>query len=76
MISLSDRQHCISLIDEAVVAGAALYRACHLLEVHDKTYRRWVNNGVVQADGRSSAKRPEPSNKLTLEERDQISGNQ
>ena len=69
MISLSDRQRCIALIHEAVATGAALNRACSMLEVHQKTYRRWVKKGTVQEDGRPSAKRPDPSNKLTIEER-------
>ena len=37
MTSLSDRQHCIALIDEAVVSGASLYKACSVIEVHHKT---------------------------------------
>ena len=51
MTSLSDRQHCIALIDEAVVSGASLYKACSVIEVHHKTYRRWVSAGAVKADG-------------------------
>ena len=72
MISLRDRQNCIELIHEAVASGAALNRACSVLEVHQKTYRRWLKNGAVQEDGRPSATRPEPSNKLTVEERELI----
>mgnify|MGYP001339882665 CR=1 FL=1 len=68
MISLSDRQHCIELIHEAVAAGAALNKACSLLEGHHKTYRRWAKNGTVLADGRPHARRSEPNNKLTDEE--------
>ena len=72
MTSLRDRQNCIELIHEAVASGAALNRACSVLEVHQKTYRRWLKNGAVQEDGRPSATRPEPSNKLTVEERELI----
>jgi putative transposase len=72
MTSLSDRQHCIALIDESVVSGASLYKACSVIEAHHKTYRRWVNAGAIKADGRPSAQRPEPGNKLTIEERDLI----
>ncbi len=52
MTSLSDRQYCIALIDEAVASGASLYKACSVIEVHHKTYRRWVSAGAVKADGR------------------------
>jgi len=68
MINLSDRHHCIELIDEAVASGAALKKACSILEVHQKTYRRWSKAGTVQEDGRPNAKRPAPYNKLSTEE--------
>ena len=74
MIHLSDRRHCIELIHEAMAVGAALSQACSMLEVHPKTYRRWIKNGFVQEDKRPNAKRPEPSNKLTIEERELIVG--
>ena len=61
MIHLSDRRHCIELIHEAIAAGAALNKACSMLDVHPKTYRRWIKNGLVQEDKRPNAKRPEPS---------------
>ncbi len=65
----SDRQNSIRLIKEAVVAGATLGKACKVLELHPKTYRRWANAGTVRADGRPSAHRQAPSNKFTAEER-------
>ena len=68
----SDRRHCTELIHEAIAAGAALNKACSMLDVHPKTYRRWLKNGLVQEDKRPNAKRPEPSNKLTVEERELI----
>lgn len=37
-----------------------------------RTYRRWYRGGQVQADQRPSAQRPEPSNKLSNEERQAI----
>ena len=72
MISLQDRQNCIELIQEAVTTGAALNKACNLLNVHQKTYRRWVKIGTVQSDSRPNAKRPEPGNRLAEEERELI----
>ena len=69
MINLLDRQHCIDLIHEATASGATLNKACRVLEVHPKTYRRWFIKGTVLEDGRPKAKRPTPGNKLTLAER-------
>ena len=37
-----------------------------------RTYQRWTEEGEVKADGRPSAQRPEPGNKLTQAERDNI----
>ena len=67
-----DRQCCIDLVNDAIVSGASLNKACQVLEVHPKTYRRWIETGVVLADGRPNAQRPTPSNKLTEEERELI----
>ena len=72
MINLLDRQHCIDLIHEATASGATLNKACRVLEVHPKTYRRWFIKGTVLEDGRPKAKRPTPGNKLTWAERELI----
>ena len=56
MINLLDRQHCIDLIHEATASGATLNKACRVLEVHPKTYRRWFIKGTVLEDGRPKAK--------------------
>ena len=67
-----DRQCCIDLVDESIASGASLNKSCEVLEVHPKTYRRWVKAGVVLVDGRPNAQRPTPSNKLTAKERELI----
>lgn len=67
-----DRQCCIDLVDESIASGASLNKSCQVLEVHPKTYRRWVKAGVVLVDGRPNAQRPTPSNKLTAKERELI----
>ena len=72
MTILPDRQHCIALVNEALVSGDTLYKACSVIEVHHKTCFRWVNAGAVKSDGRPSAQRPELGNKLTIEEYDLI----
>jgi transposase InsO family protein len=72
MISAPDRRHAVELIDEAVAAGASRKKACEELEISPRTYRRWRLDGGVKADGRPQAKRPEPANKLSAQERRQI----
>lgn len=67
-----DRQRCIELVNEAIASGARLSKSCEVLEVHPKTYRRWMKAGAVLVDGRPNAQRPTPSNKLTDEERELI----
>jgi hypothetical protein len=50
-----------------------LAKACCELGVSLRTFQRWVGDGdVVPADGRTTAERPEPSNKLSEAERQRI----
>jgi len=72
MINAPDRRRAIELIEEAVLAGATANKACKELEISWRTYRRWTEKGDVKADARPTAKRPEPMNKLTPEERQHI----
>jgi putative transposase len=75
MISASDRGKAIELIDEAVISGARLFKACNELEITERTYYRWINLNKINgsyADRRPFAERPEPKNKLTPEERQLI----
>ena len=69
MISTPYRQTAISLIKEAVTAGARRVKACAELEISDRTLRRWTKGGHVHADQRPIVPRPEPRNKLSEEER-------
>jgi len=62
----------VSLIHEAQLHGARLSVSCETVDVSLRTYRRWYKGGQLQADQRSEAKRPEPSNKLCNEERQAI----
>ena len=48
MIHLSDRRHCIELIHEAIAAGAALNKACRMLDVHPKP----IDDGLKMASYR------------------------
>ena len=72
MISLEHRQHLVELINEAVGSGARLTQACSTVNIHDATYRRWHEAGTVKADARPLAVRPEPKNKLSPHEREQV----
>ncbi len=72
MISLSDRKKAIELIQEANRNGARLANACKELNISGRTYQRWIKEGDVKENQRPLAERPEPKNKLTLEERQEI----
>ena len=69
MISTPDRQAAISLINEAVTAGAGRAKACCELEISVRTLRRWTKDGEVRPDQRPLVPRPEPANALSAAER-------
>jgi hypothetical protein len=46
MISTQDRRQAITLIDEAVAAGARRAHACALLGLSVRTVQRWTRDGV------------------------------
>lgn len=72
MTSLPDRQQTVALIAEANRGGARLAKACALLNLNVRTYQRWTADEVVREDQRPVVPRPEPSNKLTVEERQAV----
>jgi transposase InsO family protein len=69
MISTSDRAEAIKLIDEAVAAGCRQAAACKELGLPARTVQRWR---LKAEDGRATAVRPAPRNKLTDEERQAV----
>jgi putative transposase len=69
MISTPHRQTAAALIVDAVTAGARRAKACAVLEISDRTLRRWITDGQIHADQRPLVPRPEPVNKLGLAER-------
>lgn len=75
MISAPDRSKAVELIDEAVMSGARLVKACEELGLTERTYYRWVrmnkDTGSFE-DLRPGAKHPVPHNKLSKEERSRI----
>lgn len=72
MINALDRRQTVELIKEAIDAGASCKKACKVLKISPRTYQRWTQGDEVKSDGRPNAERPEPANKLTPEERQQI----
>jgi putative transposase len=52
--------------------GARLESACEVVGICLRTYRRWMRDGEVKADGRPQAVRPLPANRLSDEERAQM----
>jgi transposase len=54
-------------------SGCRLHMACAELGLSARTFQRWVGDGdAARADGRSTANRPQPRNKLSEAERQQI----
>ncbi len=68
LISTSDRENAVKLINEARIAGARLKSACKILGISDRTYQRWTKDDYIKEDKRPITKRPSPKNKLTEEE--------
>lgn len=72
MISASDRRECVELVQEAQASGARLGQACERLGLSPRTFQRWTRGGDVLEDGRPTARRPTPANKLTDTERQAV----
>jgi len=72
MISPSDRALAVELIQEASQNGARLAPACEELNISVRTYERWISEGGVKEDQRPIVSRPEPKNKLTTEEKQEM----
>ncbi|MFC5077346.1 IS3 family transposase [Vibrio thalassae] len=72
LTSLSDRQYYVSIVEEAVNAGATREKACNTIGLTIRTLQRWTQSGQVLPDKRPTAIRPEPKNKLSEAERQTI----
>ena len=73
MIEIHDRRLALGLIREAIDAGASYKKACEILDVDERTVRRWrrqlqAGNGLEDWRKESSGARV-PANKLTEEEK-------
>ena len=59
----------MELIEEAVTAGARLFRACDVIEISTRTFSRWKNGTMI--DGRKGASKSVPR-KLSEAEKDEL----
>ena len=62
----------MTLIDEAVLSGAAKYKACTELSITIRTHQRWMVTGSIKSNGRPDSVRPIPQNKLSLAKRQRL----
>ena len=69
LIPIEQRTLAIELLEEAVGAGARLFKACDILEISVRTYYRWKNNS--SGDKRKGAEKSVPR-KLTSAEEQEI----
>lgn len=74
MSSLEQRQSLVTLIHEAVAAGARQSKACKIIGISQRTLQRWLPAGTQQvlSDQRPFARRAPPANKLSEAEQDRI----
>lgn len=72
MISPSDRQQAVELINEACLSGARKEKACAALQLSIRTFQRWSQNGEIKSDQRPLAPRKPPGNKLSDQEKADI----
>jgi len=69
LTSLAERTQQLAWFEQAVDAGARRDKAAEVLDISERTLRRWrTESGFVREDGRMHAVRPEPRNKLSEEE--------
>jgi len=72
MINASDRKNAVKLIDDATNSGARLFKACEELGISKRTFNRWKETDSEYIDKRTFCERPEPANKLTEDEKQEI----
>lgn len=71
MIPAAQRQVAITLIKEAVSAGAKCYRACEIIGINVRTLRRWSSAEALD-DKRQNPAPCHQESALTQQEKDQI----
>lgn len=71
MTSLPERLQIVSWLDQASASGARLKPCCQILGISERTPLRWVKEGAVGMDGRTTRSFT-PANKLKPDEREQL----
>ena len=72
MTRLADRKDTVMLIEQAIHSGARCKKACAVVGISIRTYQRWLQDGEVSTDQRALAERPEPTHKLSAQERSEV----
>ena len=72
MTGVPDRLSTLTLVEEAVEAGAREGAVCRELGLSRRTLARWRQAGGERGDGRPGAERPRPAHALTAREREEI----
>lgn len=75
MISASDRENAVLLINEAIASGASCKKACYRLGITERTFYRWKKRKSdinSYEDGRPTADHSDPANKIPTETRKEI----
>ena len=75
MISASDRENAVLLIDEAVKSGASCKKVCERLGITERVFYRWKKRKAdtdSYEDGCPCADHSNPANKIPEEIRQQI----
>ena len=70
MISASDRENAVLLINEAIKSGASCKKACERLGITERTFYRWKQRKAdtdSYEDGRPHADHSNPANKIPAE---------
>jgi len=72
LTTLADRMNAIELIDEAITNGARESKACEEIGISHRTLKRWKDERLPVEDQRPNAEKPEPKNKLSQAEEEEI----
>jgi putative transposase len=72
MTSIPQRNQILSMVAEAVAAGARQERACTAISLSERTLQRWQKDQAAGAGDRRPARVQTPKNRLSEIERRQV----
>jgi transposase InsO family protein len=72
MTALPEREQVMSMVAEAIVAGARQERACKVISLSERTLQRWQNDQVAGACDRRPTRIQAPRNRLDALERQRV----